>query len=128
MLIGITDNLDIRNRFPRGGGNFGIVTSFEYRVHPVGPTLFGGPIFYPGELAGDILRFYREWTKDVPDELTTLVSLATAPPAPFLPEESHGKPVVVIPALYSGDVEDGERAAAALRQLGNAHQTPPPHV
>ncbi|ADB50831.1 FAD-binding oxidoreductase [Conexibacter woesei] len=101
-----------------GGGNFGVVTSFEYRLHPVGPTVLGGAIFYPGDRAEEILRFYREWVGSVPDELTTLVSLATAPPAPFLPEEWHGRRVVVIPALYAGPVQEGERAVRALRELG----------
>jgi FAD/FMN-containing dehydrogenase len=102
-----------------GGGNFGVATSFEYRLHPVGPTVLGGAVFYPGERAEEILRFYREWTDDAPDELTTLVSLATAPPAPFLPEEWHGRAVVVIPALYAGPVQEGERAVRALRGLGD---------
>jgi FAD/FMN-containing dehydrogenase len=102
-----------------GGGNFGIVTSFDYKLHPVGPTVMAGPVFYPGERAGEILRFYREWCKDAPEELTTLVSLATAPPAPFLPEDIHGKPVVIIPAVYSGSVEAGERAVQPLRDLGD---------
>jgi FAD/FMN-containing dehydrogenase len=101
-----------------GGGNFGIVTSFEYRLHPVGPIAMGGAVIYPGEMAGDILRFYREWVKDCPDELTTLVSLATAPPAPFIPEEWHGKPMVVIPGFYAGSIEDGEKAVRPLRELG----------
>ena len=101
-----------------GGGNLGVVTSFEFRLHPVGPTVLGGAIFYPGDRAEEILRFYREWVRDVPDELTTLVSLATAPPAPFLPEAWHGRRVVVIPALHAGPVQDGERAVRALRELG----------
>jgi FAD/FMN-containing dehydrogenase len=101
-----------------GGGNFGIVTAFDLRVHPVGPTVLAGPMFYPGELAGDILRFYREWAPQAPEELTTMVSLATAPPVPFLPEEWHGRGVVVLPTLYAGSVEAGERAVAPLRELG----------
>jgi len=101
-----------------GGGNFGIATSFDYELHPAGPTVFAGPMFYPGELAGEILRFYREWAPDAPDELTTLVSLATAPPVPFLPEEWHGKPVVILPAMWAGTPEEGERAAQPLRELG----------
>src|SRR4051794_22798381 len=101
-----------------GGGNFGIVTSFEYRLHPVGPVLMGGPVIYPGELAGDILRFYREWSKDAPDELTTLVSLATAPPAPFSPEQCRGRRVVITPGVYAGPIEDGGRAMRALRERG----------
>ena len=75
-------------------------------------------MFYPGERAGEILRFYRDWVQDCPDELTTLVSLATAPPAPFMPEEWHGKPIVIIPGVYAGSVEDGEQAVRPLRELG----------
>ncbi|HEY4278809.1 MAG TPA: FAD-binding oxidoreductase [Conexibacter sp.] len=101
-----------------GGGNFGIVTAFEYQLHPVGPTILGGAVFYPGDLAGEILRFYRDWAASAPDELTTLVSLATAPPAPFLPEEWHGRRVVVIPAMYAGPLQDGETALRPLRELG----------
>jgi FAD/FMN-containing dehydrogenase len=101
-----------------GGGNFGIVTSLEYRLHPVGPTVIGGPIFYPGERAAEILRFYREWAPTLPDELTTFVSLLTAPPAPFIPEEWHGKPLIGVISCYAGPLEDGERAVEALRGLG----------
>src|SRR4051794_40803887 len=102
-----------------GGGNFGVVTSFEYRLHPVGPTVAAGPVFYPGERATEVLRFYREWVKDAPDELTTLVNLLTAPPAPFLPEEWHGKPLVAIIGVHCGSVAEGERAMAPLRELGD---------
>ena len=101
-----------------GGGNFGIATSFDYELHPVGPTAYGGPVFYPGEMAGDILRFFREWAPTAPDELTALVSLATAPPAPFIPEEWHGKPIVVCPALWAGDAEAGAKALQPMRELG----------
>jgi FAD/FMN-containing dehydrogenase len=100
-----------------GGGNFGVVTSFTYSVHPVGPTVLAGRIFFPGERAGDILRFHRRWAENAPDELTTLVSLATAPPAPFLPERWHGRPIVVIAGLYAGAISDGERVAEPLRSL-----------
>jgi FAD/FMN-containing dehydrogenase len=101
-----------------GGGNFGVATSFEYSVHPVGPTVTGGAIFYPGERAAEILRFYREWVKDLPDELTSLANLLTCPPAPFLPEEWHGKPLVAIIPVHCGSLEDGERAVRPLRGLG----------
>ena len=102
-----------------GGGNFGVVTSFEYRLHPVGPTVAGGQVFYPGERAGEILRFYRDWVQEAPDELTTLVNLLTAPPAPFLPEEWHGRPLVAIIGVHSGAVDEGERAMRPLRELGD---------
>jgi FAD/FMN-containing dehydrogenase len=102
-----------------GGGNFGIVTSFEFDLHPVGPTVTAGPVFYPGERAGEILRWYREFVKDVPDELTTLANLLTAPPAPFLPEEWHGKKLVALIGVYAGPAEDGAEAMRPLRELGD---------
>jgi FAD/FMN-containing dehydrogenase len=101
-----------------GGGNFGIATSLEYQLHPVGPTVLAGPVFYPGHMARDILRFYREFVQEAPDELTTLVSLATAPPAPFLPEEAHGQKGVVIAGMYAGSPDAGEEAFRPLRELG----------
>jgi FAD/FMN-containing dehydrogenase len=101
-----------------GGGNFGVVTSFEYRLHPVGPTVLAGPILYPAEAARAVLGAYRDALDDAPDELTTVVILRTAPPAPFLPPEVHGRPVVVVVACYAGAIEDGERAVAPFRRLG----------
>src|SRR5436305_1426712 len=103
-----------------GGGNFGIATSLEYRLHPVGPNILAGPIFFPGDRAEEILRFYRDWVRELPDEMTTLVNLATAPPAPFLPEEAHGKPGVVVVAVYAGDPEEGRRIVQPLKDLGGA--------
>ena len=102
-----------------GGGNFGVVTSFEYRVHQVGPTVTGGAVFYPGDRAAEVLRFYREWVNDAPDELTTVANLLTAPPAPFIPEEWHGKPLVALIGLHCGSLADGERAVRPLRELGD---------
>jgi FAD/FMN-containing dehydrogenase len=101
-----------------GGGNFGIVTSLEYQLQPVGPIVTAGPIFYPGELAGDVLRFYRDWVETAPDELTTLVNLLTAPPVPFIPEEWHGKPLVAVIGMHTGAPEEAERAWRPLRELG----------
>ena len=101
-----------------GGGNFGIVTSFEFRLHRVGPTVLAGPIFFPGEQATQILRGYREYTADLPDEMTTLVNLTTAPPAPFLPADVHGKKVVAVIGVYAGSPDEGRRIAEPLRHLG----------
>jgi len=101
-----------------GGGNFGIVTSFEFQLHPVGPTIMGGAVFYPGDQAGQVLRAWREWTESAPDEVTTLANLLTAPPVPFLPEEWHGKPLIAILAAHSGTAQDGERAMQPLREFG----------
>jgi FAD/FMN-containing dehydrogenase len=102
-----------------GGGNFGIATAFEYDLHRVGPMVTAGAVFYPGDRAAEILRFYRDWADGAPDELTTLANLLTAPPAPFIPEAWHGKPLVAIIGMHCGSVEDGERAVRPLRELGD---------
>jgi len=102
-----------------GGGNFGVATSFEYQLHPVGPVVMAGPVFYRGDRAEEILRFYRDYTRDLPGEATTLLNLATAPPAPFLPEEIHGKLVCVLVGVYAGPVAEGERVLAPMRELGD---------
>ncbi|MFE3497922.1 FAD-binding oxidoreductase [Streptomyces sp. NPDC059175] len=101
-----------------GGGNFGVVTSFEYELHPVGPDVLGGLIFYGQDEAQQVLSRWRELTTDMPDELTTLVDLTTAPPLPFLPKEVHGTRIVVVGGMYAGSVEDGEPAVRPLRGLG----------
>ncbi len=101
-----------------GGGNFGVVTSFEFDLHPVGPTVTAGPVFYPGDRAAEILSFYRDFVEDLPDELTTLANLLTAPPAPFLPEEWHGKKLIGLIGCYAGSTEDGAEAMRPMRQLG----------
>ena len=98
-----------------GGGNFGIVTEFEFRLHPVGPIVFAGPIFWPMEKAPELLRFYREWIAEAPDELMTIVIQRKAPSLPFVPEELHGKPVVAIACCYAGPVEAGEEVVRPLK-------------
>ncbi len=101
-----------------GGGNFGVVTSFEYRLHPVGPVVLAGVMLYPAAKARVVLGFYRDFIETAPDELTTITVLRMAPPAPFLPPSVHGQPVVVIGACYAGSVEEGERVVAPLRRCG----------
>jgi len=113
-----SENADLLWGLRGGGGNFGIVTAFEFALHRVGPTILGGPIFYPADQGRDVLRGWREWTADAPDEVTSLVNLTTAPPLPFLPAEVHGTKVVIVAAMYAGDLEDGNRVVAPLRQLG----------
>lgn len=100
-----------------GGGNFGIATSFEYQLHPVGPVL-GGLVLHPVERARDVLRFYRDFVATAPDELTTLVVFLTTPPAPFIPAHLHGTPAIAIAACYAGDIEEGERVIQPLRAFG----------
>jgi FAD/FMN-containing dehydrogenase len=101
-----------------GGGNFGIVTSFEYRLHAVGPTVLAGILLHPAAKAREVLSFYRDYIASAPDELMSIVVLRKAPPAPFLSPSIHGQPVVIIAVCYAGRVEDGERAIAPLRRFG----------
>jgi len=101
-----------------GGGNFGVVTSFEFQLHEVGPTVLSGLVFYPAEEAEQVLRGYLAAAAAAPDELTTLVNMTTAPPVPFLPESVHGKPIVAVGGCWSGDLDAGEEATAPFRSLG----------
>jgi FAD/FMN-containing dehydrogenase len=119
LTASASENPDLFWGLRGGGGNFGVVTSFEFDLHPVGPTVTAGPVFYPGERAEEVMRFYRDFVRDIPDELTTLVNLLTAPPAPFLPEEWHGKKLVALIGCYSGDIEEGAKAMQPLRDLGD---------
>src|SRR5919197_2234490 len=102
-----------------GGGNFGIVTEFEFRCVPLGPQILAGPIFWPMEKSGEVLRFYRDWIADSPDELMTVVLHRIEPPLPFVPEELHGKPVVMIVPCWIGDIEAGERFIAPLKSFSS---------
>jgi FAD/FMN-containing dehydrogenase len=101
-----------------GGGNFGIVTSFEYRLFPVGPDILGGAIAWRGEDAPQVLKAFAEFSAAAPRELTCVAALRTAPPAPWLPKEIHGKPMAAIFVCYNGSVEEGEKVLAPLRKLG----------
>jgi FAD/FMN-containing dehydrogenase len=101
-----------------GGGNFGIVTAFEYDLHPVGPLVLGGPIFWPVEQAPRVLRFLRDFAPDAPDELGVAIVAGLAPPMPFLPAERYGKPAVGLLPVWSGDLAEGARVLAPLRGLG----------
>ncbi len=113
-----TENADLFWGVRGGGGNFGVVTSFEFELHPVGPTVMAGMVLYPMEQARDVLRFYRDWAAAAPDELTTMALLRIAPPAPFIPKEIHGKPVVGVAACYAGPVQEGERLMRPIKEFG----------
>ena len=101
-----------------GGGNLGIATSFEFRLHPVGPTVLAGLVVHPFDAARDVVRRWRELMAKAPEELTCWVVTRKAPPLPFLPEAWHGREVLILAMVYSGDVASGEKAAAPLRQIG----------
>jgi FAD/FMN-containing dehydrogenase len=113
------ENADLFWGIRGGGGNFGVVTSFEFRAHEVGPEVLAGLIVHPFADAPEVLRAYRDFLKDAPDEVTVWTVLRKAPPLPFLPEEVHGTEVVVLAAMYTGDMADGEAALAPLRAFGN---------
>jgi FAD/FMN-containing dehydrogenase len=98
-----------------GGGNFGVVTAFEFRLHPVGPTVLAGPILWDAGDAGEVLRFYRDFVRDAPDELGTVVRFGTAPPLAAIPEDLHWRPVLMVGTCYAGPIEDGERRLRPLR-------------
>jgi FAD/FMN-containing dehydrogenase len=97
-----------------GGGNFGVVTSFTFRLHPVGPEVYGGAVFHPASRAPALLRFYRDWARTLPDELTTMVAFATAPPLPFVPADVQGTRVVGVAVCYAGDASKGEALVKPL--------------
>jgi FAD/FMN-containing dehydrogenase len=101
-----------------GGGNFGVVSSFRFALHPVGPAVVAGPVFWAAEDTTDVLRFYRDFISDAPDELGTIVRLGTIPRLPVVDEDLHFRPAIAVASCYAGPVEDGERAVRALREFG----------
>ena len=98
-----------------GGGNFGVVTSFEFRLHAVA-DIFGGPTFFP--IDGDVLRAYRDFILEAPEELGALFGFTMAAPLPFLPKEWHGRPVSAVIACWTGAIEDGQDILAPLKDWG----------
>ena len=101
-----------------GGGNFGVVTSFEFNLHPLGPEVLSGLVVHPFEKAGELLPEFRRIANEAPDELTIWAVMRKAPPLPFLPTEWHGREVLIFAACYSGDIKEGEKAVKPLRELG----------
>jgi FAD/FMN-containing dehydrogenase len=101
-----------------GGGNLGIVTSFEFQAHPVGPEVLAGLVVHPFDDAPRVARHWRDFCKDAPDEASAWIVARKAPPLPFLPEEWHGKEVLVLAMMYTGEIAAGEKAFASLRSFG----------
>jgi FAD/FMN-containing dehydrogenase len=113
-----SENEDLLWGLRGGGGNFGVVTSYEFRLHQVGPTIVGGMLLHPLEQAGEVLRDYRDYVDEGPDELATAFGFFPAPPEPFIPEQLHGQTVLGIIACHCGDVDEGERVVRPLKELG----------
>lgn len=103
-----------------GGGNFAIVTSFKFKLHPVGPDLMCGPVIYDMANAKEVLTNYRTFSKNCPEELSVWVVLRNAPPFPFLPISYHGKPVVILVGCYNGPMDEGKKYLSKLSSLGKS--------
>ena len=101
------------------GSNFGIVTEFEFDLVPVGPTILAGPIFWKMDDSAEVLRFYRDWVADAPDDLMTIVVHRKAPPLPFVPEELHGELVTMVIPCWIGDFDEGEKFIRPMKEFGN---------
>jgi FAD/FMN-containing dehydrogenase len=114
-----------------GGGNFGVVTSFEFRLHPVGPEVWSGLVVYAGAQARQVLRAWRDFNAGAPEALSVWAVLRKAPPLPFIPAEHHGRDVVIFPLLYAGDMAAGEKAAAPVATFATpigTHLGPTPYA
>ncbi len=117
VIASAKENPDLFWGVRGGGGNFGIVTTFTYRLHPVGPNVYGGAIFHQAANALQLLRFYREWVRTLPDEATTMVAFITAPPEPFIPQYMQGAPVIAIGVCLVGSRKQGEEMVKPLRDV-----------
>ncbi len=113
------ENADLFWGLRGGGGNFGVVTGIEYLLHPVGPEVVGGVVAWPASAAPDVLEFYRALVEKAAPELTLTMLMRPAPPAPWLPKDLHGKPIIALLACHSGTPDEGEKAAAPIKSFGN---------
>jgi FAD/FMN-containing dehydrogenase len=111
-----TENADLLWGLRGGGGNFGVVTQFELGLHPVGPTVYAGLIFFSAEHDVELMRLFAEWAPGVPDEITAALNLTTAPPLPVVPAEWHGKKVIALIAVSAGPLEEAESHFRSFRE------------
>jgi FAD/FMN-containing dehydrogenase len=102
-----------------GGGNFGVVTEFEFRLHPLGPIIYAGLVLHPRSAAPALMRFYRDFMADAPDEVGGALALLSAPPEEFVPEHARGKPATALIVTYAGDVAEGEELLRPLVEWGH---------
>jgi len=116
-----SENADLFWGVRGGGGNFGVVTSFEFQLHPIGPNVLSGLIVFPFDQAKAVLTQFARFTEEMPDELNVWMVTRKAPPLPFLPVEVHGKEIVALAVCYAGDPKKGESLIAPLRGFGKAH-------
>jgi FAD/FMN-containing dehydrogenase len=112
-----SENADLFWGLRGGGGNFGVVTKFQYRLHPIGPMIFGGMLIFPRPRAVEVIEAYRDFIETAPDDIGGAIALLCAPPLDFVPEPMHGMPIVAIIICYTGKPEDGEAAIKPLLDL-----------
>jgi FAD/FMN-containing dehydrogenase len=117
LLVDEENHPDLLWALRGGGGNFGVVTSFEFQLHPIGPEVWLGMVLYPASKAEKVLAFYRDFITQAPDELQTLAIFWSAPEEEPIPEEQQGTPVIVLLGCYSGDFARGEAAIQPLRDV-----------
>ncbi len=110
------DDADLFWAIRGGGGNFGVVTSFEFRLSRI-QDIYGGPMFFELDRAGDLLRFFREFIADAPEQLGCFPAYQIAPPLPFIPEERHGEPFIAMVTCWAGDLDKGEEALRPIRDV-----------
>jgi FAD binding domain len=125
------ENADLFWGLRGGGGNFGVVTEFQFGLHPVGPIVFAGMILYPRAVAAELARYYRDFIQQAPEEVGGGLALITAPPEEFVPEEARGKPACGLIVIYVGDPQQGEQAFRPLLEWGDPWLTmvqPMPYV
>ena len=113
------ENADLFWGIRGGGGNFGVVTSFHFNLHPVGPIVLAGAVVHPMADAERLLKYHRDFVAEAPPELCTIFALRWAPPVPFLPPELHGKPIAAFFVCYQGPIDEGERVLKDLRRFGD---------
>ena len=116
-----TENADLFWGLRGGGGNFGIVTNFEFQLHPVGPNVLSGLIVFPFDQAKSVITQFARFTETMPDELNVWMVTRKAPPLPFLSADVHGKEMVALALCYAGDPAEGEKLIEPLRGFGTAH-------
>jgi FAD/FMN-containing dehydrogenase len=121
MRVSEDENAELFWAIRGGGGNFGVVTRFEFALYPVGPEILAGLLVFPLNQAKQVLQKYREFVKSAPVELNIWAILRKAPPLPFLPENVHGKEVIVLAVFYAGDTKEGEKLIDPLRGFGEPY-------
>ncbi|TDE13100.1 FAD-binding oxidoreductase [Jiangella asiatica] len=116
LVANARENEDLFWALRGGGGNFGVVTSFEFALHPV-RDIYGGPMFFELDDAGDVLRFYRDFIQDAPEQFGGFPAFQIAPPLPFIPENRHGDPFLAFVTCWAGPLEEGEQVVKPLRDV-----------